>query len=110
MNSTLPTISQSKVVPNMSPMIDVSVNQSQSDSDPEPPSISQQLDCISDPQNPGPSYLPFPVYPPMNYPTFTWGNLSGQEFAMLLDPIYAEVVHWKLTVFQFPLVRLVEIL
>ena len=63
MNSTLPTISQSTVVPNMSPMIDVSINQSHSDSGPEPPSpsLSQQLDCISDPQNPGPSYLPLSV-------------------------------------------------
>ena len=38
----------------------------------------------------------------MNFPTFTWGNFGGQEFAVVLDPIYAEVVHWKHNCFSVP--------
>ena len=38
----------------------------------------------------------------MNFPTFTWGNLSGLEFAMLLDTTYDEVVHWRRNCFSVP--------
>ena len=47
---------------------------------------------------------------PVNFPTFTSGNLSGQEIAMLLTLYMLKWCIGDATVFQFPLVKLVEIL
>ena len=63
------------------------------------PSGLQLIDSNSDPPNPDPI---LPVYPPMNSPTFTWGNLSGSELVTLLEAIYAEVVHWRRNCFPVP--------
>ena len=61
------------------------------------------IDAISQPSNLDSSYPTLPVYPPMSSPTFTWGNLSGPEFATLLDTTYSEVVHWRRNCFSVPL-------
>ena len=61
------------------------------------------IDAISQPSNLDSSYPTLPVYPPMSSPTFTWGNLSGPEFATLLDTTYSEVVHWRRNYFSVPL-------
>ena len=64
---------------------------------------SQPTGAISQPSNLASLYPTLPVYPPMSSPTFTWGNLSGPEFATLLDTTYSEVVHWRRNCFSVPL-------
>ena len=77
------------------------ISHPQTVSDHEPSSF-QLTDSISDLQNPDSSSPPLPEHLPMNFPTFTWGNLSGPEFAMLLDTTYDEVVHWRRNCFSVP--------
>ena len=66
------------------------------------PLDSQLIDSISDPPNPAPSCPMLPEYTPLSSPTFTWGDLSGPEFARLLDTTYAEVVHWRCNCYSVP--------
>ena len=96
MNSTLPTISQSTVVPIMSPIIDeVSTSHSLTVALNHPHHHYSNSQIISLTHKILVHSVlhslctPPPPPPPMNFPTFTWGNLSGQEFAMLIDPIYS---------------------
>ena len=54
----------------------VNISHPQTVSDHEPPSF-QPTHSISDLQNPNSSSPPLPEHLPMNFPIFTWGNLSG---------------------------------
>ena len=84
----------------INPMIE-NINQPQSDTDLEPLG-SQLIDSISDPPNPALSCPMLPECTPMSSPTFKWGDLSGPEFARLLDTTYAVVVHWRCNCFSVP--------
>ena len=46
-----------------------------------------------------------PAFCPAAEPIFSWGHLTGPEFAKLLDTTYDEVVHWRRNCFSVPLGR-----
>ncbi len=50
-------------------------------------------------------WLP-PAAPPVSDPSFTWGSLDALSFIDLLEKAYDQVVHWKLNLFPYLLVRL----
>ena len=73
----------------------VSTNDSSVDSsvDSSPPAQ------LPEPTSPNPR---LPEFPSEGQPDFTWANLSGVDFAITLDAMYAEVVHWRRNCFIVP--------
>ena len=57
---------------------------------------------LCQPLEPDPPCPRLPDHPSVSVPAFTWGNLSGPDFAMTLDATYAEVVHWRRNCFTVP--------
>ena len=51
------------------------------------------------------SYPGLPEFPSMGKPTFTWGDLCGEEFTQILNATYTEVVHWRRNTFTIPFGR-----
>ena len=43
-----------------------------------------------------------PTFNPAPSMTSSWGGLSGEEFTIVIDEAYAEVVHWKPNLFKVP--------
>ena len=113
---------QTRPLPQPAPQTDVSQQNSFPRHTPPSPSTADPPRSRSPPLTeshsspellPSPTIVPeprdiapeLPAFCPAAEPIFSWGHLTGPEFAKLLDTTYDEVVHWRRNCFSVPLGR-----